>query len=53
MFDSFQNSAEGWESRLVWDYFKRRSNGMFIECGANHPVNFNQTFFLEQRKAPR
>jgi len=49
MFDSFQDPAKAWESRLVWDYFKDLSNGVFIECGANHPVNFSQTWFLEQQ----
>jgi FkbM family methyltransferase len=49
MIDSFQDPAEAWESRLVWDYFEKRCDGVFIECGANHPVNFNQTWFLEQQ----
>ncbi len=49
MSDSFQDPAEAWESRLVWDYFKRQRDGVFVECGANHPVNFNQTWFLEQQ----
>jgi len=44
----FHDPAESWESRLVWDYFKRRREGVFVECGANHPVHFNQTWFLEQ-----
>jgi hypothetical protein len=26
---------------------------VFVERGASHPVHFNQTWFLEQRKAPK
>jgi FkbM family methyltransferase len=49
MFDTFQDPAAAWESRLVWDYFKKKRGGVFVECGANHPFNFNQTWFLEQQ----
>lgn len=49
MSDVFQDPAEAWESRLVWDFFEKQRDGVFVECGANHPVNFNQTFFLEQQ----
>jgi FkbM family methyltransferase len=37
------------ESRLVWDFFKQSPHGIFVEVGANHPVNENQTWFLEQQ----
>jgi hypothetical protein len=46
---TFHDPTESWESRLVWDYFKQRSDGVFVECGANPPVHFNQTWFLEQQ----
>lgn len=36
------------ESRLVWDFFKHCSQGIFIEVGANHPTQGSQTWFLEQ-----
>jgi FkbM family methyltransferase len=49
MFDSFQDPADAWESRLAWDYFEKKRDGVFVECGANHPVHFNQTWFLEQQ----
>src|SRR5438105_3092658 len=35
------------ESLLVWDYFQRRTDGKFVDVGANHPVKGNQTWFLE------
>ena len=44
MNDSNQN-----ESRLIWDFFEHASQGVFIEVGANHPVQENQTWFLEQQ----
>jgi len=37
------------ETRLVWDFFKRSPQGVFVEVGANHPVDENQTWFLEQQ----
>jgi FkbM family methyltransferase len=37
------------ETRLVWDFFKRSPQGVFVEVGANHPVHENQTWFLEQQ----
>jgi FkbM family methyltransferase len=49
MSNSFQDPAGSWESRLVWDYFGKRRDGVFVECGAHHPVNFSQTWFLEQQ----
>ena len=45
----FHDPAEAHESRLVWEFFGRRRDGVFVECGANHPVHFNQTYFLEQQ----
>jgi FkbM family methyltransferase len=35
------------ESELVWRYFDRKSNGVFVDIGANHPTKDNQTWFLE------
>jgi FkbM family methyltransferase len=37
------------ESRLVWDYFKRQAHGRFVDVGANHPTERNQTWFLERQ----
>src|SRR5438094_561355 len=36
-------------SKLVWDYFDRAPSGVFVDVGAGHPVNGNQTWFLEQQ----
>jgi len=37
------------ESELVWNYFGNRHDGIFVEVGANHPVNRSQTWFLESK----
>ena len=37
------------ESELVWQFFERKRAGVFVEVGANHPVNGSQTWFLEQQ----
>jgi FkbM family methyltransferase len=37
------------ETRLVWDFFQRKTTGVFVEVGANHPIKENQTWFLEQQ----
>jgi FkbM family methyltransferase len=36
------------EDLLVWDYFQRRTQGFFVEVGANDPVALSQTYLLEQ-----
>ncbi len=35
------------ESELVWQYFRRRNTGTFVEVGANHPTIRSQSWFLE------
>ena len=35
------------ESRLVWDYFHRQKEGVYVEVGANHPTEQSLTWFLE------
>jgi len=35
------------ESRLVWDYFHRRKEGVYVDVGANHPTEQSLTWFLE------
>ena len=37
------------EPRLVWEFFQRKTTGVFVEVGANHPTRENQTWFLEQQ----
>ena len=41
------DSTDWRESRLVWEYFKRQNKGVFVDVGANHPTEKNQTWFLE------
>ena len=40
------NSAE---SQLVWEFFRRRPDSIFVDLGVNHPTESNQTWFLEQQ----
>ena len=37
------------ESRLIWQFFDCATKGFFVEVGANHPTELNQTWFLEQQ----
>jgi len=32
---------------MVWEFFERRRSGVFVDVGANHPTEHNQTWFLE------
>jgi len=41
-------SAEAVEKELVWAFFGRKRDGVFVEAGANDPVNGSQTWLLEQ-----
>jgi FkbM family methyltransferase len=43
------DSADQIETRLVWDFFDKKTSGIFVEVGANHPKDANQTWFLEQQ----
>ena len=40
---------EHWESKLVWEYFRKRNHGFFVEVGANEPKSDSLTYFLEQQ----
>ena len=35
------------EDVLVWEYFGARTNGFFLEAGANHPTKCSQTWLFE------
>ncbi len=37
------------ESSLVWEFFNRSTEGVFVDIGANHPIEKNQTWFLESK----
>lgn len=34
---------------MLWEHFHGKTNGFFVEAGANHPTLRSQTFLLEQR----
>jgi FkbM family methyltransferase len=36
------------EDVLLWDFFGARTDGFFLEAGANHPVKCSQTWLFEQ-----
>src|SRR6266481_2720122 len=37
------------EDELIWESFERRSEGFFVDVGANEPRTGSQTWFLEQQ----
>ena len=44
-----QSFSQFGEDVLLWEFFHQRTEGFFVEVGANHPTKFSQTWFLEQR----
>jgi len=36
------------EKHLVWEFFERKHDGIFVEVGANDPYSGSQTWLLEQ-----
>lgn len=44
-----QSSSQFGEDILIWEFFSRKSNGYFVEIGANDPFVFSQTWFFEQQ----
>jgi len=40
---------KGSEPEQVWDFFQRRTQGVFVEVGANDPQVNSQTWLLEQK----
>jgi FkbM family methyltransferase len=44
-----ESFAQNGEDTLAWDYFAHKTDGFFVEVGANHPTELSQTWFLEQR----
>ena len=41
-------NPEAEEKELVWKFFGRKPDGVFVEVGANDPVAGSQTWLLEQ-----
>jgi FkbM family methyltransferase len=46
---SLKSFAQNREDIIAWDYFDRKTDGFFVEVGANHPTDLSQTWFLEQQ----
>lgn len=42
-----QSFSQFGEDVLLWDYFRKKSDGFFVEVGANHPTWCSQTWLLE------
>jgi len=47
--DKTESYAQWGDDVLVWDYFKGKTDGVFLEAGANHPKSLSQTYLLEKR----
>jgi FkbM family methyltransferase len=46
---SLESYSQNQEDIIAWDYFGHKTDGFFVEVGANHPTELSQTWFLEQR----
>ncbi len=44
-----QSFAQNGEDVIAWNYFGRKTDGFFVEVGANHPTELSQTWFLERQ----
>src|SRR5580704_317800 len=44
-----QSYAQHGEDVLLWEHFRGKTDGFFVEAGANHPTVCSQTWLLEQR----
>ena len=47
--DKNESYAQWGDDVLVWDYFKGKTDGVFLEAGANDPQLLSQTYLLEKR----
>lgn len=48
-YDELESYSQWGDDLLVWEYFSKRTDGVFLEAGANHPTNLSQTYLLEKR----
>lgn len=45
-----ETSYSQWgEDIVIWELFKKKTDGVFVEIGAHHPTKISQTYFFEQR----
>lgn len=49
MSEEKESYAQWGDDVLVWDYFRKKSDGVFLEAGANDPKSLSQTYLLEKR----
>lgn len=47
--DKTESYAQWGDDVLVWDHFKGKTDGVFLEAGANDPKALSQTYLLEKR----
>lgn len=47
--DKLESYAQWGDDVLVWEYFKGKPDGVFLEAGANDPKGVSQTYLLEKR----
>lgn len=40
--------SQSGEDKLLWEYFRAKPEGFFVEVGANHPTICSQTWLFEQ-----
>ena len=40
--------SQSGEDVLLWEYFAAKTDGFFLEAGANHPTKLSQTWLFEQ-----
>lgn len=44
----FQSHSQAGQDRFVWEVLRHPESGTFLDIGANHPVEKNNTYALEQ-----
>jgi FkbM family methyltransferase len=44
-----QSYSQFGEDILLWQHFRAKPDGFFVEIGANHPTKLSQTWLLEQQ----
>jgi len=46
--DRMNSYSQSGEDVLLWEYFVAKTDGFFLEAGANHPTKLSQTWLFEQ-----
>lgn len=45
----FKSNGQAGQDRFVWEVTGHKSDGFFLDIGANHPTSINNTYALEQQ----